>query len=136
MKLKAVKASKRKTTSQLTKELDRVFSLFIRQFYANKEGMVKCFTCSTIKHWKEMQNGHYISRSVRVLRWHLDNCRPQCIACNMFKGGNVITYRENLVKELGEEAVKLLEQKRFGTFKTTLMWYVALIAHYKSRITI
>ena len=41
----------------LIKKLDTVFSLYIRQRYADKNGMVKCCTCSTVKHWKEMDCG-------------------------------------------------------------------------------
>lgn len=116
------------TRSKLTKLLDTKFSSFIRQKYADTKGWSACYTCGKRSHWKYLQNGHYISRSVKALRWDEDNCRPQCIGCNLFKNGNVITFRENLVKELGEEKVKTLESRRFLVHKVPLSWYEERLA--------
>ena len=55
------KKPKAKTKSWYVKKLDKVFSEYIRQKYADSFGMVSCFTCDARKHWKDMQNGHFIS---------------------------------------------------------------------------
>jgi hypothetical protein len=48
------------------------------------------------------------------------------------KHGDLITYREKLVKELGAEAVERMEQRRHDTVKLTAEWYHAMIKHYQS----
>jgi len=41
--------------------------------------MVKCYTCNSVKPWKEMQCGHFVTRTVTALRYHLKNTRVQCL---------------------------------------------------------
>lgn len=121
------------TRTNLIKKLDQIFSLFIRLKYADKNGFVQCYTCPNKKHYKQMQNGHYISRSVRIGRWSQDNCRPQCYGCNIMHGGNPITFRENLVKEYGEDFVKQMEARRFDIFKPTDEWLKEKIEFYQKQ---
>lgn len=122
-----------KTQSQLKKELDRVFSLFIRQKYADKQtGMVTCYTCSTRKHWKEMQNGHWIPRNNLSTRFSEENCRVQCVGCNMFQKGRPDVFAVNLLKE-GVDIVAL-EQTKYRVFKIDRTWYEERIAYYSQRI--
>ena len=71
-------AKKTKTHAKLKKELDKVFSQYIRWAYADDSGMVECYTCGVVKHIKEMHNGHFQSRKHTSTRWHENNCRPQC----------------------------------------------------------
>ena len=87
----------------LVKKLDTIFSEYIRRKYADKNGNVKCYTCDTKKYWKGqgMQNGHFISRSSRILRWSIENCRPQCYACNCMRYGQNYIFAMNLNKEYG-----------------------------------
>ena len=73
----------KKTISKLKKELDKWFSLYIRLRDANEYGMVQCFTCGKVGHYKTggMQNGHFQSRKHL---WQQDfqiheNCQVQCI---------------------------------------------------------
>jgi len=117
----ARKPKKRSRTSLVSK-LDQILSLFVRLSFADKNGFVQCYTCPNKKHYKKMQNGHYITRSIRNTRWRIDNCRPQCYGCNIMHGGNPITFRENLVKELGEGAVLFLEHCRHTLFKPDNEW--------------
>ena len=115
----------------LISRLDTVFSLFIRQKYA-KNGLVACYTCPKILPIKKIQNGHYISRSVRRLRWDENNCRPQCWGCNCMNGGRPVDFRENLVKEIGEDEVKFLEASRHTIFKPDESWLLSQIQMYTS----
>lgn len=103
---------KPKGISKLMKELDAVFSRFIRLSAADKDGIVSCYTCGHRNHWKKMQNGHYVSRFYKATRWDESNCRIQCSMCNMWKRGDLITFRINLVNELGESHVRFLEESR------------------------
>ena len=72
----------------MIKNLDMYFSRYVRWSHADADGMVKCKTCTTIKHVKEMQNGHFISRRHYSTRWLYTNCAPQCYGCNI----NLFTF--------------------------------------------
>ena len=70
------------------------------------------------KNWKELQNGHYISRSVKSLRFDERNCHPQCVGCNIFKHGAMDEYALALQRKYGDDILKELnklknQSKRF-----------------------
>jgi hypothetical protein len=121
---------KEKTTAWYKKELDRIFSLHIRNKYADDNGYVKCFTCNVIKPIKEMQNGHWIPRNNLATRFSEENCRPQCVGCNMFNKGRPDVFAVNLIKE-GIDIVKL-QQSRYKIFKVDTQWYKEKIEEYKN----
>lgn len=56
-----------------------------------------------------------MSRRYMSTRFSEDNCRPQCVACNMFNQGNIQLYRHNLIKEIGENRVLLVEHKALNS---------------------
>lgn len=93
----------------LTDDLDILFSQQVRLMYADDYGMVQCYTCPTIRNWKHMQNGHYISRAHMPTRYEVKNCRPQCEECNVHKDGNLIVFAERLEEE-EPGIVELLKQ--------------------------
>jgi 5-methylcytosine-specific restriction endonuclease McrA len=129
---KSVSLRKRRkvpTRTKLIKELDKVFSVYIRQ-----SNPAECYTCGKKSLRKNLQCGHYVSRSVRELRWVEDNCRPQCYGCNVMQGGQVITFRENLVRDNCEEFVKEIEARRRILFNPTDEWLQSRIEHYRSLI--
>ena len=132
---KASKSGKKvKTQAQLKKELDTVFSIYIRQKYADSHtGTVSCYTCSVVKHWKEIQNGHWIPRNILATRFDEDNCRPQCVGCNMFNKGKPDIFAVNLLTE-GID-IKELSERRQLILKLDRHWYIAEIAKYKLLIT-
>ena len=117
----------------LIKKLDTIFSEYIRRKYANKRGIVKCYTCNKKAYWKGqgMQNGHFISRASRILRWDERNCRVQCYACNCMRYGQNYIFAMNLNKEYGYDiAAKLLQQSR-QLIKQTDFELQELINKYK-----
>lgn len=122
---------KTKTLSRLKKELDQIFSRYIRWKYA-KNGTVQCYTCSTRKPVKEMQCGHWISRTSLATRFSEDNCRPQCVGCNMFNQGRLDVFTVNLIKE-GIDIVKL-QQSKYQVLKVDRIWYESKIEYYKQKL--
>lgn len=102
---------KKKTTSKLKHELDKWFSLYIRNKFS-KNGYCVCYTCGAVKLIKNIQNGHYIARSYTAVRFDENNCRPQCVGCNMFGKGKPLEFEERLKKEIGEEAVEAMKRRR------------------------
>ncbi len=105
------KPKKVKTTSQLKKELDTIFSEYIRRKYSDDSGYVKCITCGVQKHWKEMQASHFISRSHLSLRFDFRNVFPACVGCNVFKNGNIPSYAVFLEKKFGHGIIQELEKE-------------------------
>ena len=117
--------NKEKTVSVLTKELDALVSRFVRLSRADTEGMVTCYTCGHKAHYKKIHAGHYITRYFKATRWDLRNLRPQCFMCNIYRKGNAVIFRQNLVKEYGEEEIKEMEKSvdfliRGGLYKEYL----------------
>lgn len=103
---------KKKTMSQLHKQLWRIFSEYIRRKEAFPNGIGCCVSCGAAHHWKEMDAGHFISRTHLYLKYDERNVHPQCKGCNAFKQGNAVGYREELVKRYGGETVAELEASR------------------------
>ncbi len=125
--------TKKKTTSQLKKLLDKVFSEYIRQKYANQEGEVTCYTCGVRKFWKEIQNGHFVSRSYLATRFSEDNCRPQCVGCNVFGRGKLAIFATKLDEELGQGTVARLYREGQKIVKD--FPYEKRIEEYKQKLS-
>ena len=98
-----------KSISKLKKELDKWFSLYIRLREATDEGMVQCFTCGKVAHYKSgMQCGHFQSRRFLSTRWDEKNCQVQCVGCNMFKSGEQWQFGMQLNAKYGVGTLSLI----------------------------
>lgn len=104
-------------------------SLYVRQVDADPEGYVKCFTCSTTKHWKELDAGHFIHNK---LDYDLDNLKPQCFSCNRKKSGNLAIYLERLLELCGHEVVEELMRKKNIVTNYTVTDLLAIEEKYKN----
>jgi len=124
VKKKGLKRPKQPSQAKLKKELDRVFSLYIRSKYKKE-----CYTCG--KRNVTLQCGHFVSRQYLATRWDENNCRPQCVGCNMFGGGKPLDFEERLKKELGDETVEKMKKSRHQVLKLDRQWYLTSIALYK-----
>ena len=102
---------KQNARKRLICELDKVTSELVRKSHADKNGLVYCYTCGIRKPYTEIDCGHYRSRRHIQTRFDLNNLKPQCIACNRYKHGNLEIYRQKLVRELGEEKVREIETR-------------------------
>jgi len=124
VKKKGLKRPKQPSQAMLKKELDRVFSLYIRAKYKKE-----CYTCG--KRGVTLQCGHFVSRQYLATRWDENNCRPQCVGCNMFGGGKPLDFEERLKKDLGDEIVEKMKKSRHQVLKLDRQWYLTSIALYK-----
>ena len=59
--------------SKLRDKLDAVFSKYIRLKYSDDKGYCRCISCGKVFPWKEIQNGHYMSRRYMSTRFSEDN---------------------------------------------------------------
>jgi hypothetical protein len=124
-----------KSISKLKKELDTIFSLYIRLRDATDEGMVQCFTCGKVAHYKTgMQNGHFQSRRHLATRFDEINCQVQCIGCNMFKSGEQFKFHLNLNAKYGEDTSINLQHKAMQSVKITRVEYQDYISYYKEAV--
>ena len=123
-----------KTHAKLKKELDTVFSQFIRWSNADADGNVECYTCGIRKPVKQMQNGHFQSRRHTSTRWHLQNCKPQCVACNMYRQGEQYKFGNKLVSEYGQEAIDELIILSKSSVKYSRIELTELIKEYKAKL--
>ena len=87
-----LKKKKSKSYAKLKIALDRVFSLYVRLRFSDGRGIASCASCGLRSPFKALQCGHFVSRSYLATRWHLENCAPQCVQCNIFKKGNLAAY--------------------------------------------
>lgn len=130
---KTTKASLSKT--KLREKLDAVFSRYIRLKYSDDKGYCRCISCGKVFYWKNIQNGHYMSRRHMSTRFSEDNCRPQCVACNIFNQGNIQMYRRALIRQIGEQRVDWVEACARQTNKSwSLFEYQKMIEYYQKEV--
>lgn len=128
-------AKSKKDKSYWEKKLDEIFSQYIRLKHSDSNGVCRCITCGKPVFWKDIQNGHYMSRVYRSTRFDENNCRPQCMPCNVFLHGNISKYRKALVDELGGEMVDMIETKAWSiTMKYTALEYEEMYYKYKEEV--
>jgi hypothetical protein len=124
-----------KTISKLKKELDTIFSLYIRLREATDEGLVQCFTCHKVSHYKSgMQNGHFQSRKHLSTRWDEENCQVQCVGCNLFKAGEQYKFSIALDGKYGEGTSQELQFLARQIHKVSRVDYEEKISYYKEAV--
>ena len=111
-------------------KLDNLFSVFIRTRDADINGINECFTCGRFIHWTKLHCGHFQSRKHTATRWDERNCQPQCVACNIFKGGEQFIFGQNLEKKYGEGTSETLQRKALTTVKINKVELENLIKKY------
>ncbi len=124
----------KKTHAKLKKDLDKVFSLYIRHYYSDDYGIIECYTCHAKKHIKEIQAGHFQSRKHTATRWHENNVRPQCPRCNLFSQGEQYLFGVKLQAEIGDYMFDELLREAKTTQKYSKSDLEYLIDYYKKKL--
>lgn len=121
------KSETRKIQDLLWQECRRI----IKNRYA-MDGKMFCFTCGKEMSGSNSQTGHFIPNRVggALLRYNLDNLRPQCYYCNINLGGNGSVFYKNLLAEKGQEYIDNLFQLKGQTCKAIDI-YKELLVKYK-----
>ena len=123
-----------KSEKSIKAELDRVFSLFIRQRDADENGNITCISSGKIIPWKKSDCGHYINRKHMSTRYDEINCNAQSRSDNRFDEGNMSGYRQGLIKKYGLKEVEELEIRKFNTSNLGKAEMKILIGIYKNKI--
>lgn len=119
-----------KTTSDWLKEAQVVFNKYIRERDKNKP----CISCGS-KLGDKFDAGHFWSSGGhKAVTFNEDNVHGQCVACNQWKHGNLINYREGLLKRIGEAKYEKLSQLANQTRRYSAEELKELIKTYKQKI--
>ena len=121
---------KKLTRSKLVKKLDTIFSRWVRLSNADDNGNCICITCKKQSHWKSIQAGHFRSRKHYATRWSEDNVFPQCLACNVFRGGEQYLYSLQLGQQLSND----LLQRSLETVKLADVELLEMIDYYQEEV--
>ncbi len=113
------------------KLLDNVFSQFIRFRDTDENGYGKCVSCDAIKHYFDLDAGHYINRKYMSLRYSEINVNAQCYHCNRFDEGNSSGYALGIIKKYDERMIGALEIAKHQTYKRTEFELKVMIDHYR-----
>ncbi len=136
---------KRPTVSQLKKKLWPIVSQYIRQRNADFQGYVSCVTCGKVKHWKEVDAGHFIDGRRNAIVYDPRNIHAQCKPCNGgFLNNKTIDgleldaravkarYKDFMVKTYGEATVDNLIILNKSLYQFTVPELLSMIDNFKS----
>lgn len=104
----------------------KLFSAFIRQ---RDNG--KCFTCGSVRPWKEQQAGHYIHGKHTPIYFDPFNVHCQCIVCNHFRSGNRDVYLRNIQKKYGMKKGDELMAQRDDVHRWSIKELEKIIKKYE-----
>ena len=131
---KPKKQAKTKSRSQLVKDLDKVFSQYIRLSESGADGYGICITCGDSKFWKEAQACHFFTRGRQATRWDEDNVHFGCYRCNVLLKGNYINYTRYMIDSYSREFIDELEFKSLNGDKITTPQLRDMIDHYSTEV--
>ena len=119
---------RRKSKSESAKLKDELWEL-CKKITRLRHGH-NCYTCGN--YVKFPHTGHFIPSSVcsTELDYSLDNLRPQCMPCNIWKSGNWVVFERNLIRDgISVEKLKIKNERTKGKQYDSL-WYRKMIRKY------
>lgn len=126
--------AKKLTLTQAKRKAWKAFSLYIRQKYADKDGLVECYTCGKRIPWKEAHAGHGIGGRNNAILFEELVVRPQEVGCNIFGRGQYQIFTRKLIDELGFEMYdEIVSQARIPV-KYKVSDYLEIEEKYKELV--
>lgn len=123
--------TKKPNLKKLREKAWKAFSIYIRRKYADRNGNCKCVTCDTVKHWKEMQAGHFIDGRTNSILFDERGVFPQCYRCNCMLSGNKVEYFRFMQNYYGDEVIDELRALRLQAKKYSVSELEEIINHYQ-----
>lgn len=120
--------------SKVVKDLDNIFSQYIRLKYSDQYGYCICVTSGQKMFWKEAQCGHFVSRGKYPTRWDETNCHPQSVYSNIFLKGDYINYTIYMIDRYGREYVDELIDRSKQSVKIPTSELIEKIDYYKTEV--
>jgi hypothetical protein len=118
------------TLQDYLKIAQQIFNKYIRLRDKDKGNV--CISCQ--KPPKKENAGHFWNTNHYNVRFDERNVHLQCEHCNTFLSGNLINYRANLIKKIGEGEFQLLESEANKTRKFTKEELKEIIETYKKKV--
>ena len=112
----------------------KLYSVYIRRKYSDKLGYAQCFTCGTVKPYKELQCGHGISGRGNFVLFLEEVCRPQCYGCNVGRGGNYEVFIPKLIDFYTQAQYEKWVQESRKPMKRTKADYQQLITELECKL--
>ncbi|WP_447652455.1 recombination protein NinG [Pseudomonas abietaniphila] len=121
-----VRKEKLKSRAELLKDTQQAFNAWVRE----RDALLTCVSCGR-HHNGQWHAGHYRTVSAHpAIRFEPLNVWKQCAPCNTHKSGDLLNYRAELIRRIGEEMVLWLEGPHEPK-KYTIDELKALTAHYR-----
>lgn len=121
------------TRQDYIKELDWVFSKFIRLRDCNDKWIVVCPLCWTRIPREKAQNMHFLSRWVMKHRFDEKNCHAGCMRCNVILSWNYIVYTRRMQKNYWISFVDRLIADKWP-YKISTPELVEMINYYTRKV--
>lgn len=121
-----------KSSNTTQKKLDALFSKFIRQRDADKNGLIKCCACGVLVPWEDSDCSHFVSRQYLYTRYDERNCHASCRKCNRFLEGNKESYSLFLIRKYGPSIFEELNENKWKPFIN--FNYEVKIKHYEGLV--
>lgn len=134
LKISKPKKKLEKSIPKLIKEAQDAVNAFIRK-RDSKDGYFTCISCNEVKPTSQLNAGHFYSAGNHsYLRFNESNIHSQCIRCNCHLHGNLLPYRTNLIKKIGQSEVDKLEAYSKLSQKWNRIQLMAIIQLYKNKL--
>ena len=125
--------SKMKTDLMTLQDYIKLAQITFNKYIRLRDKGNVCISCQ--KPPKKLNSGHFYNANNHWnVRFDENNVHLQCEHCNTFLSGNLINYRENLLKKIGAEEFNVLEGKSKVTRKFTKEELKEIIETYKKKI--
>ena len=128
------KPKKAESRSKLVKQLDAVFSQYIRLSQSDSDGFGECITCGVRLFWKEAQACHFFTRGRYPTRWDEDNIKFGCYRCNVLLKGNYINYTRYMLDSYSREFIDELERKSLSGAKISTPELREMLECYRGEV--
>lgn len=128
-----MKKKKKLSRQDYVRELDTIFSKFIRLRDCNEKGIVVCPLCWARIPREKAQNMHFVSRWVMKHRYDEKNCHAGCMRCNVILNGNYIVYTRRMQKTYWMGFVDRLISDKWP-YKIPTPMLVDMINYYSQRV--
>ena len=132
--LKKLTMPRKQSLKTVKNKAHELLQRLVRMKAADENGYVQCVSCGVVRHYKQMDGGHFISRTYSFHSLREENIHPQCKGCNRFFGKCHDDYRRYMVEMYGEEFVNWLTDTKWTIHKWSIPDLNEQIAEFKQRI--
>lgn len=123
-----VRRDKLKSRADHMKDTQVAFNAWVRE----RDALLSCVSCGR-HHEGQWHAGHYRTVAAHpAIRFEPLNVWKQCAPCNTHKSGDLLNYRIELIRRIGEEKVAWLEGPHEPK-KYTIDELKTLTAHYRAK---